>query len=68
MGVKIKLRGGPCDGDQHDGVRESTRRITRSIRAPGAVYDITDEYDPEDGRRLFVFRKTTEPRKESRRK
>ena len=66
MGVNIKLRGGPCDGDQHDGVRENTRRITRSIRAPGAVYDITDEFDAADGRRLFVFRETTAPRTDTR--
>jgi len=56
MSVNIKLRGGPCDGERHNGVRDRTRRVTRSSRAPGAVYDVTDEYDPEDGRRVFVYR------------
>ncbi len=65
MSINIKLRGGPCDGYEHDGVRESTRKITRSTLAPGAVYDISDEYDPADGRRLFIFRETTQPRTQS---
>jgi hypothetical protein len=56
MSVNIKLRGGPCDGERHDGVRDTTRTVTRSSRAPGAVYDVTDEYDPTDNRRVFAYR------------
>lgn len=66
MSVNIKLRGGPCDGERHDGVRDTTRRITRSREAPGAVYHITDEFDPADGRRLFAFRDANKPHDKSR--
>lgn len=59
MSVNIKLRGGPCDGEQHDGVRDKTRRVTRSSRAPGAVYVATDEFDPADGRRVFTYQEAS---------
>ena len=59
VSINIKLRGGPCDGETHDGVRDTTRRVTRSSKHPGACYLITDEYDENNGRRVFVYREPT---------
>jgi hypothetical protein len=56
MGVKIKLRGGPCDGETHDDLKATTKRITRSSKCPGVFYDISDEVDSASGRRIFKFR------------
>jgi hypothetical protein len=56
MAIQIQLRGGPCDGETHDGLRETTKRITRSAKCPGAFYDISDEHDAISGRRIFTFR------------
>jgi hypothetical protein len=56
MGIGIMLRGGPCDGETHDGVRETTRRVTRSSKHPGVVYDISEDYDAASGRRIFEYR------------
>lgn len=61
MGINIKLQGGPCDGQTHDGLRESTRRVTRSVKSPGSIYDISDEYDAASGRRIFTFHESVSP-------
>jgi hypothetical protein len=62
MTINIKLQGGPCDGEFHDGVRDTTRRITRSASHPGVAYDISNEYDEPSGRRIFTFRPMPRPK------
>lgn len=66
MGIKIKLRGGPCDGESHDGVRVTAKRVTRSSKHPGVFYHISDEYDEVSGRRIFVYKAPTQAQEPKR--
>lgn len=56
MAIKIRLKGGPCDGEAHDNVRSEARAVTRKAKGPDTLYEDSGEVDPADGRRIFAHK------------